>query len=62
MSEWLPEQLKTSKNLIEIAQLLIETDNKHLLPTVLELLLYYVQTIVDENCVVKEADNADIQR
>ena len=62
MNEWLPEQLKTSKNLIEISELLIKTDNKHLLPTVLELLLYYVQTIVDENCVVKEADNADIQR
>ena len=57
MNEWLPEQLKTSKNLIEISQLLIETDNKHLLPTVLELLLYYVQTIVENNCVVKEADN-----
>jgi len=54
MNEWLPEQLKTSKNLIEISQLLIETDNKHLLPTVLELLHYYTQTIVDENCVVKE--------
>jgi len=57
MSEWLPAQLKTCKSLVEISQLLIETGNKHLLPTVLELLLYYAQTIVDENCVAREAKN-----
>jgi len=51
MSEWLPEQLKTSKNLIEISQLLIETKNEHLLPTVLELLYEQIQVIIDENCI-----------
>ena len=49
--DWLPDQLKTSRNLIDISLLLIETDNRHLLATVLELLLYYAQTIVEENCI-----------
>lgn len=49
--DWLPEQLKTSGNLIDIALLLIETGNRHLLATVLELLFEQTQTIVDENCV-----------
>ena len=51
--DWLRDQLETSKNLIEIAELLIKTKNKHLLPTVLELLLYYTQTIVEQHCIVK---------
>jgi len=53
VSEWLVEQLKTSKNLCDIALILTEQNQKHLLPTILELLLQEVQTIVDENCVVK---------
>ena len=50
--DWLPEQLKTSRNLIDIALLLIETENRHLLATVLELLYEQVQTITEENCIV----------
>jgi len=50
---WLTEQLKTSRNLCDIALILIEKKQKHLLPTILELLLQEAQTIVDENCVVK---------
>jgi len=52
--DWLPEQLKTSRNLIDVALLLIETDNRHLLATILELLHEQTQAIIDENCVVKE--------
>ena len=50
--DWLPEQLKTSRNLIDVALLLIETDNRHLLATVLELLFEQCQQIIDEQCVV----------
>ncbi len=49
--DWLPEQLKTSKNLCDVALLLIETGNRHLLATVLELLYAEIQTIIDENCI-----------
>jgi hypothetical protein len=52
MSEWLIEQLKTSKNLCDVALILAEANQNHLMPTILELLLQEVQTIVDENCVV----------
>lgn len=51
--DWLPEQLKTSRNLIEIALLLINTGNRDLLPTILEFLYEQVQQIVDENCIKK---------
>jgi len=50
--DWLPEQLKTSRNLIDIALLLFDTGNKHLLPTTLEFLYEQVQAILDEQCVV----------
>ena len=60
MSEWLPEQLKTSRNLINIALLLIETEHLDLLPTALELLKIEVDNIVLENCVVdKELDTEE---
>ncbi len=49
--DWLPEQLKTSRNLIDISLLLIETENRHLLATALELLYEQTQTITLENCV-----------
>ncbi len=51
MIDWLPEQLKTSRNLIDISLLLIETENHHLLATALELLYEQAQIIVLENCV-----------
>jgi len=50
--DWLPEQLKTSRNLIDVALLLIRTGNRHLLATVLEVLYQEVQTIIDENCIM----------
>ena len=60
MTEYLPEQLKTSRNLIDIALLLIETEHMDLLPTVLELLKIEVDNIVLENCVVdKELDTEE---
>ena len=51
--DWLPEQLKTIRNLTEIADILIKNRRKELLPTVLELMLVECQQVVDENCVVK---------
>ncbi len=48
---FLIEQLKTSRNLIDISLLLIETGNRHLLATVLELLYEQTQIITLENCV-----------
>jgi hypothetical protein len=51
---WLSEQLKTIRNLTEIADILIAQKRKQLLPTILELMLIEAQQIVDENCVVKK--------
>ena len=51
---YLAEQLKTARNLIAIAFILIENERKELLPTVLEVLLLECQNIVDEHCVEKE--------
>ena len=52
MSEdWLPDQLKTCGNLIEIALLLIEQDKRRLLPTILEILFEEVQHIIEVHCV-----------
>ncbi|KKN74994.1 hypothetical protein LCGC14_0384960 [marine sediment metagenome] len=48
---FLVEQLKTSRNLIDISILLIETENRHLLATALELLYEQTQIITLENCV-----------
>ena len=49
--DWLPDQLKTSRNLVDISLLLIETGNRRLLATVLELLFAEIQVILDENCI-----------
>ena len=55
MNEWLPEQLKTTSKLVEIAQLVILNEREDLLPTVLEFMFETVQQINDESCVVKNA-------
>lgn len=57
--DWLPEQIKTSRNLCDVSLLLIETGKRHLLSTVLELLYEQVQVIIEENCVVGDAENKD---
>lgn len=54
MTDWLPEQLKTIRNLTGVALLLIETNNRKWLPTILELLYEQCQQVIDENCVVRE--------
>jgi len=54
MKDWLPEQLKTIRSLTEVADILIEQKKRHLLPTILELLLIEAQQVVDENCVIKK--------
>ncbi len=53
MTEWLGERLKTTKNLCEIAEILLVHGHILLLPTVLELLHYYTQTLIDEECIEK---------
>lgn len=53
--DWLPEQLKTVKNLCDTALLLIEHNRRELLPTVLELLHEQSQTIIDKECVIGES-------
>lgn len=55
MSEnvWLGEQLKTCKNLIDIALLLHQLNQKALIPTVLELLFEQVSQLIDDVCVEK---------
>ena len=51
--DWLPEQLKSVRNLCGMALLLIETNNQKWLPTILEVLYEQVQQILDEQCVDK---------
>ena len=51
--EWLVERLQTTHTLCEIGLFLKEQGKDAWLPTVLELLLYYAQVLVDENCVVE---------
>jgi hypothetical protein len=50
-NEWLPEQLKTIRNLTEIADILIHLGKENLIPTILELLQVEIQEAVLENCV-----------
>ncbi len=49
--DWLPEQLKTIRNLCDIALLLRDVGKDELLPTVLELLYEQAQQVVDEQCI-----------
>jgi len=53
--DFLEEQIKTAHNLCGVALLLIETNNKKWLPTILELLFQEVQIIIEENCVVDKS-------
>lgn len=50
--DWLPEQLSTIINLATTA-LLVYSNDKKLLPTILELLYMEVQQIIDKNCIEK---------
>lgn len=49
----LEEYLKTAKNRIEIATVLIQVKRPDLLPTILEDLQYTVQLIIDDFCVAQ---------
>ena len=57
MNGWLSEQLKTVKNLCEIAQILIDENKPGLLPTILELLQVEIQQVIEENCIIDCPDN-----
>ena len=54
MVNQLIEDIKTVKNLTEVALLLIQHERNELLPTILELMFIEVQQITDEYCVVKK--------
>ena len=49
---YLREQVKTIKNLCDIALVLQNVGRNELMPTVLELILVESQDLVDSNCVV----------
>ena len=51
---WLPDQLKTMRNLCDISLILIEREKQELLPTVLELLYQEAQAILDSYCVERK--------
>jgi len=48
---WLEEYIKTTKNLCDIAILVMRGNQEYLLPTVLELLYIETQSIVDDYCI-----------
>jgi hypothetical protein len=50
--EALREQIKTTRNLAEIALVLIEENRCELLPTALETMFEQAQSILDNYCVV----------
>jgi len=54
MNDWLPEQLKTARNLITTAELIISLQKYELLPTILECLQLEVQEMIYDNCVVSD--------
>ena len=54
--EKLQEELKTIKNLCEIAQMLITNKKVEILPTVLEVIYIEAQQIVDEQCIRRNND------
>ena len=51
----LKEQLKTMKNLCDIAVVLIEQHKNSLLPTILELIYLESQHITEEHCIKPES-------
>lgn len=51
---WLTERIKTSRNLCNVALLLMEQNRDDLLPTVLETLFEQAQIIIEESCIKGE--------
>jgi len=51
--DWLNETVKTLNNLCLITFVLIDTDRRELLPTVLELMHLETQELIDKYCVVR---------
>ena len=47
------EQLKTIRNLVEVAIIIANLGKEELLPTILELTCLEFQDIIDEYCVVE---------
>lgn len=55
MNEWLPEQLKTIRNLTYISEMLVENKREELLPTVLEYMFEQCQEVIKDTCVKEES-------
>lgn len=53
LPDYLLEQIKTIRNLCEVALLLRESNRGGLLPTILELIFEESQSMNDDNCVVR---------
>lgn len=51
---WLTEDLKSIRNRVEIALILIELKKDILLPTILEDLFAVAQHIIDSHCIKRE--------
>ena len=49
---WLREYLRTTRNLCDVALIVLEQGKDELLPTVLELLYQEAQNILEEHCIV----------
>ena len=56
MENYLVEQIKTCKNLCDVAEILFNVGREDLLPTILECLLLEAQEMVDDHCVKQELD------
>jgi len=50
----LNEQLKTTRNLCDVAIILVQLGKENLLPTILETLHQETQGMIDDYCVVKD--------
>ena len=57
--DWLDEQIKTIRNLCDIAMLVKVAGKTELLPTVLELMYLQCQRLIDENCLVRDETNVE---
>ena len=55
VNEWLPKRLYTLGNLVKTANILYQLGKYELCISILELIYYVAQTILDENC-IEEAD------
>ncbi len=51
---WLREYLKTTRNLCDVALIVLEQGKDELLPTLLELMHVETQRLIDDYCIVEK--------